>query len=141
MSLNTGIPKNNIYLAKKMSERKDHLKYIAMKNYRIRCNKEIFSDDELYILKIYGHWFNALTSGKLIPFTKEQERFIEVHENKLKPENEFEKAWWKYQRRIEIEESDPNISKRKYEWHDESESWFSRKDRGRMMPYGGFRKR
>lgn len=113
-----------------MSERKDHLKYIGMKNYRIKCSKEIFSVDELDILKIYGHWFNALTSGELVPFTKEQERFIEVHKNKLKPENEFEKAWWKYQRRIEIEESDPNISKIKYEWDEESENWIFQKRQG-----------
>ncbi len=123
-----------------MTLREEHLKYIKKKDFQIKCSTEIFSADEINILRVYGYWFQALTTGTIAAFTEEQKRFIEVHQNKLKPTNEYEKTWLKYQERLKIEKSDPDISKRNYEWRDKSEEWFSRGDRGKMMPYGGSRK-
>ena len=87
-----------------MSTRQDHLKFIKEKGkFAVDCNHGSFSTEEIEMLEKYGHWFNALTSGTLEPFTDTQKRFISVAEGKEDPFSLQEAAWWKYLDQIAYE--------------------------------------
>jgi uncharacterized protein YifE (UPF0438 family) len=75
--------------------------------FTIRTSQEIFSAEELEILKRYGTQFERLMKGERLPETPAQERFIKVCKNEVEPKTEFEMVWWKYLRRLEWE-NDPN---------------------------------
>jgi uncharacterized protein YifE (UPF0438 family) len=122
-----------------MSIPEDHKYYLEKDTFWPKCNREIFSDDELSIIKEYGHWLSALAEGKIQPYTKAQKRFLEVHKRRLDPKTDYEKTWIKYQKRLKIENDYQNVPT--YKLDDPGESWFSRKDTGRMSPYGGFKRK
>lgn len=82
---------------------KEHLVYLRKTDFIVDVNPDIFSKDELNILKKYGNWFLALTGGDVKPFTDSQKRFIKVVNDEEEPSGKYEKAWWKYVKRKEIE--------------------------------------
>lgn len=69
----------------------------------LECNPVIFTALEIKELEENGHWFVALTNGVLTPFNEAQKQFVEVAQFRRKPENYFEKLWFKYLKRKEIE--------------------------------------
>lgn len=86
------------------NEEKKHHEYIKAKGkFTVACNHLIFSNEEIKLLEKYGHWFDGLTKGKLLPFNAEQEQFVEVAQMKRNPEAFYEKIWFKYIKRKEIE--------------------------------------
>ena len=46
----------------------------------------------------------GLTNGDLLPFNDSQKHFIKVAKKETKPETDYEKLWFKYLRRKEIEQ-------------------------------------
>lgn len=86
------------------NDKKTHLDYIKAKGkFTIACNQIIFSDVEIELLEKYGHWFEALTSGTLLPFNPEQKQFVEVARQNTSPQTDYEKVWVKYIKRRQIE--------------------------------------
>ena len=82
-----------------------HKNYIRSKGrFTIDCNILIFSTEEIAILQKWGHWFNALISDHLKPFTWKQERFIEVMKGEEEAFSLHEHAWYKYIGRKMVEE-------------------------------------
>ena len=69
-----------------MNSKGEHLEFIANKGlYYIDCDLKIFSPEEIQAIEKWGHWFMALASGELKPFTEAQERFIQVMKRELGP--------------------------------------------------------
>lgn len=89
-----------------MKTKKDtHLEYLSSKGkFKIDCKITILGEEEIKILEKYGHWFEALISGDLVPYTEKQKLFIEVAKGNRSPFSMEEKAWFKYTKRKEIEE-------------------------------------
>ncbi|MBC9911403.1 DUF413 domain-containing protein [Chitinophaga varians] len=86
------------------NEAKKHHEYIRVKGkFTLACNPVIFSNEEIDLLEKYGYWFEALTEGVLLPFSVEQEQFVEMAQMRKKPETRYEKLWFKYLKRKEIE--------------------------------------
>lgn len=86
------------------NNKKNHFDYIEGKGkFTVTCNHVIFSPEEIELLEKYGHWFEALASGTLLPFNIDQEQFIEVARMNRRPETNYEKVWFKYVKRKEIE--------------------------------------
>lgn len=77
-----------------------------VRRFELKCSREIFSERELGILRKWGHWFESLADGSLEPTTEAQKRFIKVARGQAEPISEYEIAWWKYIKRVELE-SDP----------------------------------
>lgn len=74
-----------------------HKNYTAGRGrFTIDCNVLVFSTEEIDILQQWGHWFFALCSGHLSPFTWKQERFIQVMKGEEEAFSLHEKAWYKY---------------------------------------------
>lgn len=89
--------------------KKKHLTFLTNKGpFKIDCNTIIFSEEEISILKRYGHWFKALTDGILPPITEKQKLFIEVAKGKRDPFSIEEWTWFRYlgRKRIEQEKGD-----------------------------------
>jgi uncharacterized protein YifE (UPF0438 family) len=86
-----------------MSTNKEHLAYINKENFRMECSNSIFSPQEIEVIEKCGHWFTALTDGSLNPLNAKQKQFVEVSENLRGPTTDYEKVWWKYLKRKEIE--------------------------------------
>lgn len=81
-----------------------HLEYLSSHGpFHIDCSLGIFNFEEIEILEKYGHWFQALHEGILLPFTSKQERFIRVANGKEHPFSIEEWAWLKYINRKNIE--------------------------------------
>lgn len=86
------------------NNKKTHFDYIEEKGkFTVACSHVIFSHEEIELLEKFGHWFEALANGTLLPFNTKQERFIEVAQMKRKPETDYEKVWFKYVKRKQIE--------------------------------------
>lgn len=86
------------------NNKKTHFDYIKAKGkFTVACNHVIFSHEEIELLEKYGHWFEALTNGTLLPFNTWQEQFIEAVQTKKNLKTDYEKIWVKYLRRKEIE--------------------------------------
>lgn len=108
-----------------MATRNQHLNYIASKGlFIVDCNKKIFSKEELELLSKYGHWFNALTSGELEPFTNQQMDFIMVARFNKLPITMEEKVWYKYLKRKQLETEDEN--KLFLQYHIEYDTFYKR---------------
>lgn len=88
-------------------------KYFLNKKFKILCNNIIFTEDERDILTKYGVWMHALENGVIKAISKAQEHFIEVCNNDIQPNTEYEKVWIKYKRRIQWEKKNGNIYNRK----------------------------
>ncbi|MGJ3234201.1 DUF413 domain-containing protein [Marivirga sp.] len=87
------------------TQKEQHLNYLSSKSpFKIDCKVTIFSEEELSILRNFGHWFKALAEGELEPFTEKQKLFIEAANGQREPFSLEEKAWVRYTKRKEIEE-------------------------------------
>lgn len=56
----------------------------------------MLSKDELTILKRYGTWMTALSSGEIQALTQSQEQFVEAAQGRREPKTKFKKAWCMY---------------------------------------------
>ncbi|QJB34865.1 DUF413 domain-containing protein [Chitinophaga oryzae] len=87
-----------------MNNEAKHHEYIKSKGkFTIACNPVIFSPEEIALLEKYGYWFEALVEGRLLPFSAEQKQFVDVAQMRKKPETLYEKLWFRYIKRKEIE--------------------------------------
>jgi uncharacterized protein YifE (UPF0438 family) len=120
-----------------MDSKGEHLEYIAHKGlYEIDCNLKIFSPEEIQAIEKWGHWFMALVSGELKPFTDAQKRFIKVMGRDADPITTEEKAWFKYMGRKAVEKKYGDNLNVKY--GAEKDSFYSREDKKKMnqITYG-----
>jgi len=102
-----------------------HLKLVTQKGkFKMDCSLAIFNTEEREILEKYGHWFKALISGELEPYTEKQRLFIEVAKGERQPVSVEEKTWFKYTKRKEIEEKHGHILNSRPEL--ESDPFYSR---------------
>ena len=72
---------------------REHKEYLSKKDYHLGTGTVAFQPDEAEKLERYGHWMEALASGTIEPFTREQERFVKVALGEMPPESEFEHLW------------------------------------------------
>ncbi len=106
----------------------NHLTYIHQKGpFQINCSRAIFSNEEIELIEKYGHWFEALVSGILSPITEEQKAFIQVFKNHEKPFTPEQVAWFKYIKRLELEQNNPEKFNLNYT-SDAEDPFFSRSD-------------
>lgn len=120
-----------------MNSKGEHLEFNAHKGlFHIDCDLKIFSQEEIEIIEKWGHWFMALVSGELKPFTESQERFIKVMKGEIGPGSLEEKAWFKYLGRKAVEKKYGDRLKVKYEAEDDT--FYSIDDRKKMnrITYG-----
>ena len=100
--------------------------------YEIKCSRDIFSEEEIEILEIYGNQFRRLTSGERKPVTDAQRRFIQVAQGQCHPETIYEKAWAKYINRViwEREPANKAAMEERRKLPDDRDDW--KKMRGRV---------
>jgi uncharacterized protein YifE (UPF0438 family) len=110
-----------------MKAPKEHKKYLAKRNYPLKCSSKIFKAKEIEFLKNYGYWIEALVSGAILPVTKKEQRLID---GKAEPENDEEKTWSNLIERRIIEANAKKLPH--YSLRDKSEEWFSRSDWKKM---------
>ena len=84
---------------------REHDEYLKKKDFDLGDAEGLFDPNEVKMLRRYGHWLEALASWEIEPFTREQERFVEVAHGELEPESEFERLWlklieWKEEQRL-----------------------------------------
>lgn len=89
------------------------------------CSREIFSKEDICLLKRYGGQFQRLMDGSRAPTTDAQQRFVEVSHGKCEPETKYEEVWWKYIQRLNWEKDPANkaaMGKRRH-FSDDREDW------------------
>jgi uncharacterized protein YifE (UPF0438 family) len=90
---------------------KSHLTYIHQKgSFQINCSRAIFSNEEIALIEKYGHWFEALINGTLTPISQEQKDFINIFQHNERPITPEQIAWFKYIKRLELEQKNPKNS-------------------------------
>ena len=58
------------------TQKEEHLDFLSKKGiFKMDCSHTLFSNEEIEILERYGHWFKALISGELEPYTEKQRLF------------------------------------------------------------------
>ena len=76
--------------------------------FEIKCSREIFSEEEITILKRYGKQLQLLADGVGTPRAKAQQRFAHVARGLVEPETIYEKVWCKYLWRLNWERDPAN---------------------------------
>lgn len=110
---------------------KEHLIYLKDKGpYLIDCSREIFNNEQLNIIKRFGHWFHALVDGVLEPFTQSQRDFIVVMKGNSDPISVEEQTWFLYLRRKEYEKKHSERLKRRYSL--DEDPFYNRNDVGKL---------
>jgi uncharacterized protein YifE (UPF0438 family) len=120
-----------------MDSKGEHLEYIAHRGlYSIDCDTKVFSPEEIQVVEKWGHWFKALISGDLNPFTEAQKRFIKVMKREVEPCTLEEKAWFRYIGRKAVEKQYGDRLSIKYT--PEEDTFYSREDKKKMnrITYG-----
>jgi len=111
-----------------------HHSYLRQKGlFTIDCSVKIFTAVEIETLNKYGHWFMGLSNGDLEPFTKEQKDFTKIFMNNLLPETEYQKLWFKYLGRKQLELENPEKFKLDYQFKEEG--FHTREDYFKLHPY------
>jgi len=114
-----------------MDSKGEHLDFLSRKGlFEVDCSHEIFNITELALLEKWGHWFMALTSGDLLPFTEAQKRFISVMKREAKPETIEEVAWFKYLGRKAVEKKYGDSLSVRYQT--EEDTFYSREDKKKL---------
>ena len=114
-----------------MNSEGEHHEYLSHKGqFEIDCNHIIFSEEEIRILEKWGHWFLALVSGDLEPFTTAQERFIKVMKGEVEACSKEEKAWFKYMGRKAVEKKYGD--RLKVQYVPEDDTFYSFDDKKKM---------
>jgi uncharacterized protein YifE (UPF0438 family) len=81
-----------------------HLHYVRQGEFPFRCDPRLFSDEEHALITRWGHWYDALSSGQVTAITPAQEAFIEAVKGDAPPAEPHAAAWWRYGKRLAIEE-------------------------------------
>jgi len=78
------------------------------KPFIIRCVKlhDLFTEEEIDLLKRYGNWMKALMDGEIEPDTERQKHFVKVCRGEIEPETPYERIWMRYLFRLKWE-ADP----------------------------------
>lgn len=88
-----------------MKTEAEHKAYIKDKGtFDLEGDTAIFNEEEIEMLEKWGHWFQGLTDGVLIPHTDAQRRFVAVMNGEFQPFGLLEIAWFKYLGRKKIKE-------------------------------------
>jgi uncharacterized protein len=112
------------------------MEYVShMGLYSLDCSPKIFSREEIHVIEKWGHWFNALLSGELKPFTDAQVRFIRVMNREVEPQTVEEKAWFKYLGRKTVEKKFGDRLKVRYEAEDDTFYSIDDKRKMNMLTY------
>ena len=112
-----------------------HKKFLDQKSFHPRVmNGEIFTKEEITLLRRYGAWMEALAERKIQPETTEQRAFVDMCHSSREPNTAFERVWWKLteRRKFESEWSAPdpeNVRKAMLNTFDRSDDWWSTADR------------
>jgi uncharacterized protein len=88
-----------------MKTKAEHLEYLKQKGpFDLEGDTAIFNNEEIQLLQQWGHWYNGLSSGELIPFTELQRRFVSVMKGEFDPFSLDEHAWFRYLGRKRVKE-------------------------------------
>lgn len=104
-----------------MEAKQKHLSYIREKGpFILRCKTIIFNNEEIELLKTYGHWFQALTDGEIEPISDMQIEFVKAARKEKDPISPFECAWLKYLNRLAWEADNKHIMIADYQLEEDS---------------------
>lgn len=70
----------------------EHAAYLARDDYPLPDGLPL-SEGDAALLRRYGHWMEALASGRIMPTTPEQAHFVEAAAGEAEPRGDFECAW------------------------------------------------
>lgn len=80
-----------------------HLAFARLREFPFRCDPRLFTDEQYAIITRWGHWLQALASGRLVPLNEAQRAFVRAVQSHAPPEEPYAQAWWRYERRARIE--------------------------------------
>ncbi len=73
----------------------EHLAFIkAHGRFTVTCDPKDLRPEQLQLLQRWGHWYAALNSGMLKPFTAAQRAFITASQQDLPPGEVHAHTWW-----------------------------------------------
>ena len=75
----------------------EHLHYLRRQDFAPGAASN-YTTEELAVLRRYGHWMQALTSGEIAPISTDQEHFLRVNSGSETAVTIYEHAWSKYKR-------------------------------------------
>lgn len=81
----------------------EHLAMARQREFPFRCDPRLFNDEQHAAIVRWGHWMQALASGRLKPITPAQAAFVTAVNGRNEPTEPYANAWWRYNRRLEIE--------------------------------------
>src|SRR5690606_13760045 len=101
-----------------------HLHYVQQGEFPFRCNPSLFSDEEHALIMRWGHWYDALCTGRIAAITPAQEAFIAAVKGATPPNEVHAAAWWRYCKRLVIEERHAPAMNSSYQT--DSDTFYSR---------------
>ena len=86
------------------------------KDFVIKCDESVFTDDEISMLKKDGDFCLELETGDREPDSYGQREFVKAAKGIIPPQNKYQKLWFKYKRRLYWEKSYGWEKKSRLDW-------------------------
>lgn len=74
-----------------------HREYLKI-DFMYECSRDELTPTTQMVLDKYGSWMKGLANNEILPYTLNQEHFLEVHAGKEAPSNVYEESWYEYRR-------------------------------------------
>ncbi|WP_426432454.1 DUF413 domain-containing protein [Winogradskyella sp. HB-48] len=92
----------------------------------------MFTQEEIELLKQFGHWFEGLANVDLVPFIEVQKAFVRVFTENTRPQTKHEILWFKYLGRLKLEQE--NLEKFKLDYSFKEQGFHTRADYYKLLP-------
>jgi len=73
-----------------------HKTFLRMDNHETPAESDGFSKPEIALIRRYGHWLHALSTGTILPYNRIQQLFYAMCKDCRKPRRKFEVAWYRF---------------------------------------------
>ena len=83
--------------------------------FTIERDKSIFNEEEISMFSDWGWFFLALATGLHKPESDRQKNFVKVNKGLIAPADEYQKLWFKYITRCELEKGTQTDWKKCYD--------------------------
>jgi uncharacterized protein YifE (UPF0438 family) len=83
-----------------------HLTEARKKEFTFAADPRLFTEAQYDLVRRWGHWYAALTEGRIQPLNDAHRAFLAAVKGGTPPDEPHAEAWWRYCKRLAIEAKD-----------------------------------
>lgn len=94
------------------------------RDFPFACDPRLFSEEQYTLIRRWGYWYQGLSESRLAPLNDAHRAFVEAVHAGSPPAENHAAAWWKYLKRLKIEEEHGDAMHSSH--HEETDTFHNR---------------